>query len=367
MQKRYVVNLTEEERAALRELTQRKRVSGLKRLRASIVLKADEGLTDQEIADDLEVAVVTVERVRRRCCERGIQGALDRKPQLHPPRRRGRRGKASADRVQRAAARAFALDARAFSRPTRGAVGVRVGEQEHHPARPKKNDIKPWQVKRFCIPPEQNAPFVQAMEDVLEVYHRPYDPCRPQVCLDETSKQLLEHTRVPIAACAGSVARVDDEYKRCGTANIFAAVEPITGKSLIEVTERRTSVDMAKFLRRLADEIYAAATVIVLVMDNLSIHSLACLYEAFPPAEARRLTLRFEVHHTPTHGSWLNVAETFLSMLSAQCLDQRIGNIDSLRAVVAAWDALRTCGKVVWRFTTEDARIKLLRLYPSIQ
>jgi DDE superfamily endonuclease len=222
-------------------------------------------------------------------------------------------------------------------------------------------------VKRFCIAPEQNAPFVHAMEDVLEVYHRPYDPARPQVCLDETSKQLLEHTRAPLAASPGSVARVDDEYTRCGTANIFAAVEPITGKSLIEVTERRTSVDMAKFLRRLADEVFAAAMVIVLVMDNLSIHALSCLYEAFPPAEARRLALRFEVHHTPKHGSWLNVAETFLSMMSLQCLDQRMASIDSLRAVVAAWDASRSCGRVVWRFTTKDARIKLLRLYPSIQ
>lgn len=221
-------------------------------------------------------------------------------------------------------------------------------------------------MKRFCIPPEQNAPFVHAMEDVLEVYHRPYDPMRPQVCLDETSKQLLDHTRVPIAASPGSVARVDDEYARCGTANIFAAVEPITGKALIEVTERRTSVDMAKFLHRLADEVFAAATVIVLVMDNLSIHALSCLYEAFPPAEARRLALRFEVHHTPRHGSWLNVAETFLSMLSVQCLDQRIAKLDRLRSIIAAWSASRTCGKVIWRFTTQDARVKLLRLYPSM-
>jgi hypothetical protein len=221
-------------------------------------------------------------------------------------------------------------------------------------------------VKRFCIAPEKNAPFVCAMEDVLEVYHRPYDATRPQVCFDETSKQLLEHTRVPIAASPGRKARLDDEYKRNGTANIFAAVEPITGNGLIEVTERRTSVDTAKFLRRLADEVYATATVIVLVMDNLSTHSLACLYEAFPPIEARRLALRFEVHHTPKHGSWLNVAETFLSMLSVQCLDQRIANIGALRSAVAAWSASRRCGKVVWRFTTADARVKLLRLYPSM-
>jgi len=221
-------------------------------------------------------------------------------------------------------------------------------------------------VKRFCIPPEENAPFVQAMEDVLDVYHRPYDPARPQVCLDETSKQLLEHTRVPIAASPGTPARVDDEYKRCGTANIFAAVEPLTGRSLVEVTEHRTNCDMARFLRRISDEEYPTAAVIVLVMDNLSIHGLACLYEAFPPAEAHRLARRFEIHYTPKHGSWLNVAEIFLSSMSIQCLDQRVGSITELRSVIAAWKTARVDGKVKWRFTTDAARIKLLRLYPSI-
>jgi len=221
-------------------------------------------------------------------------------------------------------------------------------------------------VKRFCIPPQENAPFVQAMEDVLDVYHRPYDRTRPQVCLDETSKQLLEHVRVPIPASRGIPARVDDEYKRCGTANIFAAVEPLTGRSLVEVTEQRASVDMARFLRRLSDEAYPKASMIVLVMDNLSIHSRACLYEAFPPAEAHRLARRFEVHYTPKHGSWLNVAEIFLSTLSIQCLNQRVGTIAQLRSIIAAWKASRTGGKVSWRFTTADARIKLRRLYPSI-
>ncbi len=204
------------------------------------------------------------------------------------------------------------------------------------------------------------------MEDVLDVYHRPYDPARPQVCLDETHKQLLEHVRVPIRARSGVHARVDDEYRRCGTANIFAAVEPLTGRSVIEVTEQRASVDMARFLRRLSDQTYRTATAIVLVMDNLSIHSLACLYEAYPPQEAHRLARRFEVHHTPKHGSWLNVAEIFLSTLSMQCLDQRISSIRELRTIVAAWQGSRTGGKVAWRFTAEDARIKLLRLYPSI-
>jgi transposase len=204
------------------------------------------------------------------------------------------------------------------------------------------------------------------MEDVLDVYHRPYDPTRPQVCLDETSKQLLEHTRVPIPPRRGVPARVDDEYKRCGTANIFAGVEPLTGRALVEVTEHRTAIDMAHFLRRLSDEEYPQATTIVLVMDNLNIHDLSCLYEAFEPAEAHRLVQRFEVHHTPKHGSWLNVAEIFLSIMSKQCLDQRIASIRQLRAKTATWQATRTSGKVNWHFTAANARIKLRRLYPSI-
>ncbi len=203
------------------------------------------------------------------------------------------------------------------------------------------------------------------MEDVLEVYHRPYDPARPQVCLDESSKQLLEHKRVPIAASRGKAARVDDEYKRCGTANIFAAVEPLTGASIVEVTERRADIDMAHFLRRLA-ECYPHAATIVLVMDNLNIHALSCLYEVFEPEQARRLVERFEVHHTPKHGSWLNVAEIFLSAMSRQCLDQRIGSMISLKSTITAWQASRPNPKVKWRFTTADARIKLRRLYPSI-
>ncbi len=221
-------------------------------------------------------------------------------------------------------------------------------------------------MKRFCIPPEKSAAFVCAMEDVIDVYQRPYDPERPQVCLDETSKQLVGHARTAIAAAPGVRERVDDEYTREGTANIFAAIEPITGKSFVEVTERRTARDMAHFLRRLSDEAHPTATTIVLVMDNLNTHSPACLYEAFPPAEARRLAQRFEIHHTPKHGSWLNVAEIFLSKLSIQCLDQRVASIEKLRSEVAAWQRSKPGGAVKWRFNTADARVKLHRLYPSL-
>jgi len=222
-------------------------------------------------------------------------------------------------------------------------------------------------VKRFCIPPHENAAFVQAMEDVLDVYHRPYDPARPQVCLDESSKQLLDHVRQPIAARPGMPLRVDDEYERCGTANVFAAIEPLSGRAMVEVTERRTAVDMARFLRRLSDEQYPRAATIVLVMDNLNTHRLSCLYEAFEPAEARRLAQRFEIHHTPKHGSWLNVAEIFLSSMAIQCLGRRVRDINELRSILTSWQASRPGGKVSWRFTTADARIKLKRLYPALQ
>jgi hypothetical protein len=204
------------------------------------------------------------------------------------------------------------------------------------------------------------------MEDVLDVYHLAYDALRPVVCFDETSKQLVGHARTPIPPRPGNAARVDDEYTREGTANIFAAIEPITGKALVEVTERRTSIDTAHFFKRLSDEAYPAANTIVLVMDNLSTHSIACLYEAFPPSEARRLARRFEIHHTPRHGSWLDVAEIFLSTLSIQCLDQRVPDVPTLRALIDAWLRSRKGGQVRWRFRAQDARIKLRRLYPSL-
>lgn len=206
------------------------------------------------------------------------------------------------------------------------------------------------------------------MEDVLEVYHRPYDSKRPQVCLDETSKQLVTHVRAPVPAEPGRPARVDDEYVRQGTANIFCAIEPLTGRRLLEVTERRANVDFAFFVRRLVDELYPQAERLVVVLDNLSTHGTAALYEAFPPAEARRVAAKLELHFTPKHGSWLNMAEIELSVLARQCLDRRFADASSLRAEVAAWQVWRDDASrpFRWRFTTADARIKLRRLYPSL-
>jgi hypothetical protein len=187
--------------------------------------------------------------------------------------------------------------------------------------------------------------------------------------LDETSKQLVEHVRKPIPAAPGRPAREDDEYERCGTANIFLAVEPLTGRCVLEATEHRKRPDFAHFLRDLCDGPYRDADTIVLVMDNLNIHSLASLYEAFPPAEARRLVEKIEVHFTPKHGSWLNMAEIELSVLSRQCLDRRIGSIAELSGLLRDWTKMHhdKSRPITWRFTTADARIKLRKLYPSIE
>jgi hypothetical protein len=207
------------------------------------------------------------------------------------------------------------------------------------------------------------------MEDVLEVYHRPYDPSRPQVCLDEASKQLVGETVHPLPPEPGQAERFDYEYVRNGTANLFMLSEPLAGWRHVMVTDRRTAKDFAEVLRWLAEEVYPAADRIVLVMDNLNTHKLASLYAAFPPEQARRLAERFEVHHTPKHGSWLNVAEIELSVLSRQCLDRRIESVEALFKELEPWEVERNdrAVGVNWRFTTADARIKLKRLYPAVQ
>ncbi len=219
------------------------------------------------------------------------------------------------------------------------------------------------------IPPEANAEFVCAMEDTLDVYARPYDLLRPQVCLDECSKQLVAETRRPLPAEPAQVERYDYEYERCGTANLFMLFEPLAGFRHVKATDRRTAVDFAEVIRDLVDVHYPRAEKIVLAMDNLNTHRLASLYQAFPPEEARRLAERLEIHHTPRHGSWLNMAEIELSALATQCLDRRIADMETLAREVAAWqDSRNAAGDTVdWRFTTADARIKLKRLYPSIK
>jgi transposase len=374
--KKYIVKLAKEERAFLSKLIAQGQASARKLMHARILLKADSsedgpGWTDQAISEALEIGTATVERVRQRLVEEGVAAALTRH-RPHTPRLRKLDGEQEAH-----------LIALVCSQPEEGQerwtlqlladklVQLHLVEsisRETIRQVLEHNELKPWLNKQWCIPPKNNAEFVCQMEEVLSVYTRPYDERRPQVCLDETSKQLVSETRVPLPLQPGQPECCDYEYERQGTCNLFVACEPLAGKRYLQVTEQRTKVDFARFIRDLVDVYYPAAEKIVLVMDNLNTHTPAALYEVFAPAEARRLIEKLELHYTPKHGSWLNMAEIEFSVLTRQCLDRRIGSRAQLEREVAAWQAKRN-GQAVginWRFTTTDARIKLKHLYPSI-
>ncbi len=220
-------------------------------------------------------------------------------------------------------------------------------------------------MEEWCIP-QASAEFVAKMEDVLEVYQRPYDPLMPVVCIDEANKQLVEEVRIPCAP--GKPEKVDSEYVRKGVADIFMIAEPLAGKGDTVVTETRTAVDFAHVLQYTSDILYPITDKIILVTDNLNTHTPASLYKAFPPEEARRLTERFEWHYTPKHGSWLDMAEIEISVLSRQALSKPLPDFESFRKQVRSWIAKRNaeCSKIHWQFTTKDARVKLAKLYPSI-
>ena len=221
----------------------------------------------------------------------------------------------------------------------------------------------------WCIPPKQNSAFVAAMEDVLSVYARPYTLQKPVICMDEKPYQLLGHVRPPLSMQPGFTEKVDNEYIRNGTCSIFIFTEPLAGWRYADAFARRTKKDWAIKIKWLLDEQYPQAEKVVVVMDNLNIHTISSLYDAFPPEEAFRLAQRLEIHYTPKHGSWLNVAEIELSALTTQCLgDRRIPNIETLNTELSAWHTQRnhTQKGVDWQFTTIDARIKLKKLYPEL-
>lgn len=217
------------------------------------------------------------------------------------------------------------------------------------------------------IPPEENAEFVCAMEDVLDLYHEPYDPLRPVVCFDEGTKQLISKTRTSLPMQPGQPQRYDYEYERHGTCNLFVFSEPLVAWRQAKVTDKRTMIDYAHCMKYLVDERHPEAEIIRLVQDNLNTHKPAALYKAFRPEEARRILQRLEFHYTPKHGSWLNIAEIELSVLNRQCLDRRIGDKETLINEVAVWISERNqnATSVNWQFTTKDARVKLKKLYPS--
>jgi hypothetical protein len=229
--------------------------------------------------------------------------------------------------------------------------------------------LKPHLVKMWCIPPHANADFAWRMEDVLATYKLPYDPRYPVVCMDESSKQLVGEVRPPLEARPSQVRRMDGEYERKGTCNLFLFFEPLRGWRHVWVTEQRRRVEWACCVKELLDVYYPDAVKVRLVCDNLNTHTGGSLYEAFAPQEAKRLCDRLEFHPTPKHGSWLNIAETELSVLSGQCLDRRMESKALVTDEVSAWEVERNRmeAKVRWRFTTEDARIKLERLYPVLE
>jgi hypothetical protein len=374
--KKYIVKLTQEERGELHKLIAQGQAPARKLAHARILLKADSsevgpGWTDQTISEALELGTATIERVRQCFVEEGLEAALTRQ-RPHTPHLRKLDGEQEAY-----------LIALTCSQPEEGQarwtlqlladklVQVQIVESiSRETVRQvlQKNELKPWLKEQWCIPPKSNAEFVCQMEEVLSVYTRPYDERRPQVCLDEMSRQLISETRVPVPMQPGQPECYDYEYERHGTCNLFIACEPLAGKRFLQVTEHRTKRDFALFIRELVDVYYPMAEQIVLVMDNLNTHTPASLYEVFEPAEARRLVEKLEIHYTPKHGSWLNMAEIELSGLSRQCLDRRIGKQAELEQEVVAWQLKRNERKVGinWRFTTADARIKLKRLYPSI-
>ena len=373
--KKYRIRLTTDEQQELNALVSRGRAAAYKQTHARILLMSDEsrsdgGMKDADITSALGVGQSTVERIRKRCVEEGVESALNRKKQL---RRRQKRldGEGEARLIAMACGEppegraSWTLKLLADQLVECEIVGTISTETVCQAL--KKNELKPWLKQSWCIPPGQSAEFVCAMEDVLEVYQRPYDGNEVLVCMDETSKQQVKETRVPRPAAPGLSAAYD--YERNGVSSLFMLFAPLDGWRRVEVRERRTKVDWAHVIKKLVDEDYPDRDRSVLVMDNLNTHKLSSLYEAFEPAEARRIAERLEIHYTPKHGSWLNMAEIEIGVLARQCLDRRIANQDILRGEVNAWQNQRNRDviRVDWRFTTEDARIKLKSLYPSIQ
>jgi len=260
------------------------------------------------------------------------------------------------------------MDAAFVGRPSRGAGNRACDFPRDGATGVKKNELKPHLKEYFVIPPERDADFVARMEDILALYQRPYDAEYPVVCMDEQPKQLIAETRTPLPAEPGQPARFDYEYERKGTANLFMFTEPLAGWRRVAVRERRTAIDWAEEIQHLLEEDYPEAKKVILVCDNLNTHTIASLYKRFPPAQARAMAERLEIHYTPKHGSWLNIAESELAAMTRQCLDRRIPDMETLRQEVAAWYQGRNQIQkgVDWQFTTEDARTRLKRLYPQI-
>lgn len=372
MAKKYVVTLAVEEQELLKTMITSGTDRARKLTRTRILLKANEGWPDKRVGTALDVGTATIERVRRRYVEEGLEAALNRRP----PRREYSR-KFDGEQEAHLIALVCSKPPEGYKRWSLRLLADKVVALEyidsvsHETVRQvlKDNQLKPWLKKEWCIPPKANAQFVYHMEDVLDVYKRPADPICPLVCFDESPAQLVSETRLPLPMLPGQPERYDYEYRREGVANLFMFFAPLQNRRHVKVTDRRTKADWAECMRDLVDIHFPEAEAIVVVQDQLNTHNPAALYEVFEPAEAKRILDRLEFHYTPKHGSWLNMAEIEFSVLSRQCLDRYIPDKTTLAQETAAWETERnnSGATVNWRFTTNDARIKLKRLYPSIE
>jgi transposase len=364
---RYRVTLTRCERDELRALLSGGRLGARKLKRAQILLAADAGVGDAEIAASIGVGGSTVYRTKRRFVEGNLEWALSEEPR--PGAERKLTGKEEALLVATACANPPSGRARwtldllagemvkltAHESLSRETVRRRLAEV----------DLKPWRRKMWCIP-QVDADYVARMEDVLDLYAEAPDPKRPVICFDESPIQLIGEVRRPIPPEPGRLERYDCEYRRNGTANLFVFLDANRPWRKVKVTERRTAIDFAVCMRELADIHYPKAERIRVVLDNLSTHSVGALYQAFPAEEARRLLRRIEFHYTPKHASWLNMVEIEIGVLASQCLDRRIESYQLLIGEVAAWEKKRNSARarINWSFTTEKARTKMGRAYP---
>src|SRR5215210_1596396 len=366
---RYCVDLSEAERCELQALLSGGKHAARTLKRAQILLAADAGACDEIIATTVAVGASTVYRTKRRFVEGNLERALNEEPR--PGAARKLSGKDEGLLV--ATACSSPPDGRArwtlelLSDALVQLTGHESLSRETVRRRLAENALKPWRQKMWCVP-KIDGEYVARMEDVLDLYAEVPDPMRPVVCFDESPVQLIGETRQPLPATPGQIERVDYEYRRCGTVNLFVVLDAHRPWRKVNVTDRRTAKDFAVCMRELVDVDFPQAERIRVVMDNLSTHTPGALYEAFPASEAHRLLGRLEFHFTPKHASWLNMVEIEIGVLKGQCLDRRIDTREGLEREIAAWECERNAAgaRVRWIFTTENARAKMGRAYPKI-
>lgn len=370
MNVRYLVRLSQDERQQLQAMVAGGQTTARRLKRAQVLLAADAGNPDEQIARNVQVGTATVYRIKRRFVQEGLERALAEEP------RPGGQRKLSTNEEAMLVAMACSMPPQGRAHWTLELLAGEMVRLTHHDTlspdtvgrRLRENDLKPWQRKMWCIP-KVDAQYVARMEDVLDLYTTPPEPGTAVVCFDESPRQLIDEARAPLPPEPTRPARRDYEYRRNGTANVFMFLDVHQPWRHAKVTEHRTNRDFAECMRELVDVHYPQCARIKVVLDNLSTHSASALYESFPPEEARRILRRLEFHYTPKHASWLNMVEIEIGVLVAQCLDRRIPDMATLIAEVAAWTRVRNAAgaKVRWMFGVQKAREKLGRAYPRVE